>query len=323
MRTVVIYHGGACFDGFCAAWVLKHAHPDAEFVPAQHGEPPPDVTGANVIVADFSYKRAVMLDLIRQTRGNLTVLDHHKTAQAELAGIDAECYRDTLDRLPMVVFDMNKSGGRLAWEYGRARAVAAVRLHGGYVSPGQELDGFFVEVDEGGGLARFVAPWLVDYTEDRDLWRWALPHSREINAALRSYPLDFAEWDRLHQSSCESELRWEGAAILRAEQRTVDSHVRHAREIHLGGHRVLCVNATTLTSEIAGSLAADRPFGVCYFDREDGQRIWSLRSRDGGVDVSEIAKRFGGGGHRNAAGFQTAGVAVSIEDVTVSGVAGD
>ena len=45
---------------------------------------------------------------------SMMVLDHHKTAQAELAGIDAECYRDTLDRLPTVVFDMDKSGGRAA-----------------------------------------------------------------------------------------------------------------------------------------------------------------------------------------------------------------
>lgn len=271
MRTIVIYHGGNCFDGFCAAWVLSKVCPDAEFVPANYGDSPPDVTGANVIVADFSYKRLVMLDLIRQTRGNLVVLDHHKTAEAELKGIEAECYRDTLDRLPTVVFDMNKSGGRLAWEW--------VNVTGS-------------------------APWLVDYTEDRDLWRWALPHSREINAALRSYPMSFDCWDGL---ACRraADLVTEGEAILRCERQTVDSHVRNATEIDIGGHRVLAVNATTLTSEIAGALAADRPFGACWFDRGDGRRVWSLRSRAGGVDVSEVATRFGGGGHRGAAGFQT------------------
>lgn len=56
--------------------------------------------------------------------------------------------------------------------------------------------------------------------------------------------------------------------------------------------------------DIAGELAKERPFGACYFDRQDGKRQWSLRSRDGGADVSEIAKRHGGGGHAQAAGFE-------------------
>lgn len=96
----------------------------------------------------------------------------------------------------------------------------------------------------------------------------------------------------------------QGSAILRREQQIVDSHVSFARETHIGGHKVLCVNATVLSSEIAGALAENRPFGVCWFERGDGKRVYSLRSRDGGVDVSEVAKMYGGGGHRNAAGFE-------------------
>lgn len=293
MRTVVIYHGGACRDGFTAAWVLRKAYPDAEFVPANYGDVPPDVTGATVVIADFSYPRRVMFDLIHQTRGNLTVLDHHKSAEAELRGIDAECYRDTLDRLPTVVFDMTKSGARLAWEH----------AWGVCYSPGGRR-----------GLADFRAydgpvifdnpPWLVRYTEDRDLWRWALPHSPAINAALRTHPLEFAVWDDLAETHPHGHVI-EGEAILRAEQAIVDQHVRHARETDIGGHKVLAVNATTLMSEIAGKLAEGRPFGACYFDDGAGLRRWSLRSTADGVDVSEVARKFpGGGGHRNAAGFE-------------------
>jgi nanoRNase/pAp phosphatase (c-di-AMP/oligoRNAs hydrolase) len=95
-----------------------------------------------------------------------------------------------------------------------------------------------------------------------------------------------------------------GSAILRREAQIVDDHVRNAAEREMAGHKILCVNATTLFSEVAGELAKDRPFGACYFDRADGKRQWSLRSRNGGVDVSEIAKAHGGGGHRNAAGFE-------------------
>jgi hypothetical protein len=179
--------------------------------------------------------------------------------------------RDALAGLDFCTFDMSKSGARLTWEH---------------FNPGRS------------------SPWLVDFTEDRDLWRHALPESREVNAALRSYPLDFAMWDQLAGQEPFA-LAVEGAAIRRAERQIVESHIRNAARIGIGGYDVPVVNATTLFSEIAGDLAEGEPFAVCYFDRKDGKRQWSLRSREGGVDVSEIAKRFGGGGHKHAAGFET------------------
>jgi hypothetical protein len=89
------------------------------------------------------------------------------------------------------------------------------------------------------------------------------------------------------------------------EKQIVDQHVRYARPITLAGFQVLAVNATVLFSEIAGELAVGRPFGVCYFDRQDGKRQWSLRSTPEGENVADIARSFGGGGHRHAAGFET------------------
>lgn len=272
--VTVIYHAN-CPDGFCAAWVLRNLYPAAEFVPASYGEPPPDVAGKRVVIADFSYKRPVMRQILSSAH-SVTVLDHHKTAEAELAGIvDEFVLRPDLianppeSELPTVRFDMTRSGGRLAAEWV------------GLESP----------------------PWLVAYTEDRDLWRWALPESQAVSAALRSYPFDFAEWDRLSQLDPLS-LVPEGRAVLRTDRQVIDRHVRNARPTAVGGYTVPAVNATVLFSEIAGELAEGQPFGACYFDRADGRRQWSLRSRAGGVDVSEVARSLGGGGHPNAAGFE-------------------
>lgn len=264
-KTLVLYHAN-CWDGFAAAWAYHRADPNAEFLPVQYGDAPPDVTGRDVYVFDFSFKRDVLLAM-KAAAKSLLVLDHHKTAEVELAGLD------------FCTFDMHKSGGRLTWE--------------------------FVVEHYTGQQANQTVPWLVAVTEDRDLWRWALPNSREINSALRTYPLDFDVWDGLHDDpSSVSRLISEGSAILRAEKAIVDSHVKNAHETTIDGHKVLCVNATTLVSEIAGELAKDRPFGVCWFEGDNNERVYSLRSRDGGIDVSEIAKKHGGGGHRNAAGFR-------------------
>jgi uncharacterized protein len=101
-----------------------------------------------------------------------------------------------------------------------------------------------------------------------------------------------------------AELVVEGAAIIRYQDQIIEQQCKNAVEIEMDGHRVLSVNATVLISEIGGKLAEGRPFSATYFFDGKGRRIWSLRSRDGGVDVSEIAKRHGGGGHRQAAGYE-------------------
>lgn len=144
--------------------------------------------------------------------------------------------------------------------------------------------------------------WLVDYTEDRDLWRHALPHSREVNAALRSYPLDFETWDYLAKMEPGNLIDF-GAAILRSEEALVRQHVTKAVTTVIAGHAVRMVNATVLMSEIGHALAQDHPFGATYLINAKGQAVVSLRSREEGLDVSKIARQFGGGGHQHAAGF--------------------
>ena len=281
IKTYVLYHAN-CWDGFCAAWIAHGVlQGDVEFIPVQYGQDPPKIEPrSRLYIVDFSYPREQLFrwwtpgpDAVE----HLVVLDHHKTAKEALAGFDVECETNGFDA-PKIVFDMEKSGGRLAWEH----------FHRHEPHP----------------------PWLVDYTEDRDLWRHKLYRSRDINAFIRSFPLDFGEWAKFNSVSQGSQI-WEawadqGSAILRREQQIIDDHLRHAREIEMDGHKILAVNATVLFSDIAGELAKDRPFGACYFDRADGKRQWSLRSRNGGVDVSAIAKLHGGGGHFAAAGFEEA-----------------
>jgi len=75
----------------------------------------------------------------------------------------------------------------------------------------------------------------------------------------------------------------------------------------IAGYQVPVVNLSDNISEVGNALCKrfpEYPFSVSYCDRSDGQRSWSLRSI-GDFDVSDIAKKFGGGGHRNAAGFTT------------------
>lgn len=276
MSLLVLYHAN-CWDGFCAAWICHKVYPDAEYVPVHYGKDAPDVTNREVLILDFSYPREQLLAM-RGVAISIFVLDHHKTAQEALTGLD------------FCVFDMNKSGARLTWEYIWNQHWAKYA---------------YIDADNGSRYDKDHAPWLVDYTEDRDLWAWKLPDSHAISAALRTYPLDFDEWDKLERDpSSIQRLATEGAAIRKCEKAIIDAHVRNATEIEMDGHKILSCNATTLMSEIGQELCKDRPFSATWFETGEGERVYSLRSNEQGIDVSEIAKAHGGGGHKNAAGFK-------------------
>ncbi|HET9960881.1 MAG TPA: phosphohydrolase [Nitrospiraceae bacterium] len=170
----------------------------------------------------------------------------------------------TLADLPYAYFDQSKSGAVLAWEWAHDEPV----------------------------------PWLLRYIQDKDLWHWALPHSREISAALASHPFDFNLWSRFDQQ----ELEREGRAILRYENELVTKLASHAVMVRFQGAVVPAVQSPVLTSQIGERLSAEHPFCIIWHDR-NGRRYYSMRSREDGTDVGSIAASFGGGGHTHAAGF--------------------
>jgi oligoribonuclease NrnB/cAMP/cGMP phosphodiesterase (DHH superfamily) len=265
----VIYHHN-CIDGFTAAWCAwRKFGNSAEYIPAQYNEPAPDVTAADVLILDFSYPRQKLIEMHGAAK-SLRVLDHHKTAEADLAGLD------------FCTFDMNRSGAGLAFD---------------------ELLKFSRDVVEGAVL--------VAYVEDRDLWRFALPHSKVINAYIGSFEFDFPTWSTLAEELDaikdefvnERGVLMSGEAILRKDERYVASMCKEARVVEFAGYYVPVVNAPYLnTSELVGKLAENQLFAVGWFQRGDGKYQSSLRSR-GKYDVAALAESFGGGGHKNAAGF--------------------
>ena len=91
--SMCIYHGN-CADGFGAAWVVRKALGEIDFHPGKYQEPPPDVTGKDVVMVDFSYKRPVLLEMAEKAKvwyeplreyDEAAVAKHLKTATAKPA----------------------------------------------------------------------------------------------------------------------------------------------------------------------------------------------------------------------------------------------
>lgn len=273
MNHLVIYHDH-CVDGAAAAWVMRRwfemyaeAGDEMEFHPGVYGEAPPDVSGKAVYLVDFSYKRDVVEEMLKTAKA-VIILDHHKSAVAELHPLlDAGRIQGVLDQ--------EHSGCMVAWRWAFGNAEP---------------------------------PRLLRHIEDRDLWRFELRHTRELHAWITSFPFggdafDFLV-DEIEQEGDTAALI-QGRALLRAHDKAVRELVDLAqREMEIAGHRVPVANVPPgMASDAGHLLTGGEPFAATYYDTSTA-RHFSLRSTDLGADVSEIARFFGGGGHRNAAGFE-------------------
>jgi oligoribonuclease NrnB/cAMP/cGMP phosphodiesterase (DHH superfamily) len=168
-------------------------------------------------------------------------------------------------------FDMNHSGAMLAWNF----------FH-----PGKE------------------APRMIKFIEDRDLWKWQIPYSKEFAAAFDMVPFDFEEFDKYLDDSAVDDAQERGAYILAYSKTVISKIAKHATPRKIDGKDVLVVNSSHWMSEIGAALSPKCDFAVIWFyDHETRQVKVSLRAHHEDSDVSEVAKRFGGGGHRKAAGF--------------------
>lgn len=182
--------------------------------------------------------------------------------------------------VPQAHFDMGKSGAMLSWEF----------FH-----PGKE------------------PPKFVRYIQDRDLYHWILPYSKEFSASFEMVPFEFERFDQFCDDSVFDDAVKQGGHILAHKRSAVAKMASHGAKRKLKGFQVMVVNASHWIDEVGNYLARDADLGVVwYFNHGKRECHVSLRSNNENVDVSEIAKYFGGGGHRGSAAFRWNG---SIEDI--------
>ncbi len=271
MRRVCFYHAG-CPDGFGAAWAVWRAWGDqASYVPRGHEDAirPDRYRGAHVVFVDIAASNDALAAL-GEVAERLVVLDHHVSARRRFEE-DPGLGPWLRARGHEVHFDLSHSGAVLAWRH----------FHD-LLSP----------------------PDLLRYVEDQDLWRFALPDSERVNAAIASHPRTFAAWEGLAKRT-PAELAAEGEPILRAHRTEIERTLRGVHTVRLGEMQLEAVNAVHLRSHLGHELALRATFGIAcgVVYRIQGSRVDVSIYSIGEIDVATLAASQGGGGHRNAAGF--------------------
>lgn len=297
-KPICLYHGGGCHDGFGAAFAFWKRYGDAlEYLPVQHGQPPPDVSDRHVLILDFSYQRYVLEEMALSAR-SILVIDHHKSAAGDLHGfpergiahyIGWDFMRSFADEHRgthiATIFDMNRSGAAMAWDF------------------------CFPEADRAE---------LIQYIQDRDLWTKKLPGIDEFTAGLGLAPMEFKVWDQF-LAGVDSLIE-AGRVALVAKRILIEATKKRAHMGVINGYTVPVVNCDpSIVSEVVGELSEGHPFAAGYFLGPDGA-TFSLRSRETGIDVQELAVSMGGGGHPRAAGFP---VTPYLEWITKDGKLGN
>lgn len=261
---IVFYHGG-CPDGFGGAYAAWKKFGDtAQYVPlSRGGEPLPDVAGRDVYFIDFILTQPEM-DAVAAEAGRLIALDHH-------AGV-----REVTESMPEHVFDNDRSGASIAWSY----------FH-----PDTPL------------------PRLLAFVEDDDLFRFQLPETRAVVSYLAAKPYTFESWDEAAQALEDPER---SPAFLERLQAYAEYFellaqlaVDHAKLVAFEGHEVYFATAHPFKpmKSLVGNLLAKKrgPFALVVSAHPKGFGV-SIRG-DGSVDVSLIAQKYGGNGHRSSSGF--------------------
>lgn len=262
-KNIIIIYHGDCSDGFGAAWAAWKKFGDSAEYFGAKHKASPP--------QGLTDKEIYFVDFVYSEE----IMEDLKKKNRKVTAIDHHISaQNTVQKTQDYSFDLNHSGAVLSWKYFHSDKPT---------------------------------PKILEYIEDTDLWKFELPHSKEVFAFLDLFDFSFNVWDKLASDLDDEKKRKHmiesGSLILSYEQKIIGRIIsKHAETVKFEGFKVLSVNSLVWASQIGNELVKKMPpLGIVWYQDEDGLKF-SLRS-DGSVDVSKVAQKFEGGGHKTAAGF--------------------
>jgi oligoribonuclease NrnB/cAMP/cGMP phosphodiesterase (DHH superfamily) len=278
------YHND--LDGQCAAFCVRKYNIDtveSDFIEMNYGKPFPFelvVSEEQVFIVDYSISPEEM-DRLLEITDNVIWIDHHQTAIENYSGYDK--------RIKGLICN-GISGCELTYLY---------LSHFKHCQFKESLD-----------KLRDGIPSFIRYIGDRDTWQWEYGEkTRKFCAGMGLYDCSpFSDiWNKLEYGACERIMN-QGETVLKFyEQSNREYANAFAYRTEFEGYPAIACNIGKSSSELFDSVK-DKPELLIMFVFDGDIFHVSLRSES--IDVAEIAKKYGGGGHKNpvgvggAAGFE-------------------
>ncbi len=262
-QKIVVIYHGDCPDGFGGAWAAWKKFGAKAAYLPARDRSAPPVPLKNKIVYAIDYTYDAPI-IKKLLKDNIRVTAiDHHVSQADATKL-TENY----------LYDVKHSGAVLAWQY----------FH-----PGKKM------------------PMLLRYVEDRDIWKWTVPHSREMLTLVDLAPFEFKSWSQLAKDIDDPRthaMYLKKGTLLELHYRSLyEKLLSSAEPVKFAGYRVFALNCPYYFADDLGHVLAlkTRSFSLLW-NESSGRIRCSLRSA-GTIDVGKIAKKYGGGGHRQASGF--------------------
>jgi hypothetical protein len=280
-KTIVIYHN-ADFDGIFCREIARKFLPEAELIGWNYGDPTPEVPlDCTLYILDLSVP-----DLMNHPR--LIWIDHHKTA---------------IDKYPATIpgYRIDGVGAcRLAWQwFTHDHYDFAVQCTG---LPGKEA---FVD-------RKVTEPLSVRLAGEYDIWDKRDPNADLFQHGLRAQEITPQLWAELFWTTgaaawLVNEMLKRGQAIAYVKTEENKSIIgNNGFTIRWEGLCLLACNASKYNSDLFTAGIQPEHEGLLGFClRANGRWSVSLYGVPGkpDVDLSAIASKYGGGGHKQACGF--------------------
>lgn len=266
-KSLIVYHHN-CADGFAAAWVFwKSLRDTADYMPGTY-------TSKDFDISVFADRNVYLVDFSYKRPVMEQIIKVANNVVLLDHHVSALKDLEGLDGLRMNHCSTEHSGAMLCWNY------------------------WYPDVEP---------PFAIQMIEDRDLWKFKYPETRNFSQYLFSLPYDFETWDRViydadHKEEEFYQMLIQGAAIERKHLKDIDELAKHAYDIKIGEDVVPCLNVSYMMASDAGNkLSIGKPYAVTYYESDKGVHL-SFRSQSDGKDVSLVAASMGGGGHKHASG---------------------
>jgi uncharacterized protein len=271
--TACVYHN-ADLDGFCSAAIVKNKYPDCDLIGLDYGHDIPwsRLENQDVVIVDFSFQPWSEMEKLRSIAKTLTWIDHHKSAIT--ASVEAGSPSITGLR------DVHAAACELTWEY----------VYTGHVTP----------------LGVFL---LSDY----DCWRHSHPQTMTYQMGMRMLDMDpvspgaMSRWALVfaNDEHFRASVISRGHVILEYQRQQDAKSVKATWfPVEFDGKKWMAVNRGGISSQFWDSVWDADYAGKLGFVRS--RKHWTITLYSDTVDCGDIAKRYGGGGHAGAAGFQCA-----------------
>ena len=297
--TTVIYHS-ADFDGIFCREIARKFLPEAELIGWNFGDPLiPFPTKGQLYILDLSAECLSASDIPDDWKQRTIWIDHHKTSMEKWTG-DVPGYR--IDGV---------AACRLAWQWFSTDHTDPVVQFGGL--PEKQA---FIE--------RTVSePLAVRLAGEYDIWDKRDPRAETFQYGLRSKELTPEDWkwlltvrDNMKQGEYDlaktnlavDELIHTGR-ILQAYQQKIDADLVTHRSYRLTweGLNFIVLNTGRFNSLTYAALDKPETGHDALLGYMFNGKCWTVSlyhaNHRKDIDLSEIAKKHGGGGHRGACGF--------------------